>query len=168
VKKKTEILFLGESTLQRIKNYILNIIGIAIIVYCGFHFNENPLFVSIVIIVIILMLSLPGHSMIVVYSDRIDFLIKHEVVSKLSKLLTFSYEDIQSIDVHLQFTRKQFFIGEILSSSIFSLSHWNTINIKMIDGTKKTINTKLYKDDIIKALKIVEKNSYNKIEITGI
>ena len=83
------------------------------------------------------MLLLPGHNMVIVYSDGIEFRVKHKIIGKLSKRWYFSFDDIQSIDVNLQLTEKGFVIGEIIGSGVLSLSQWNTINIKLTDSKEK-------------------------------
>jgi hypothetical protein len=165
---KRQILFLAESRFQKIRGYILDIIGIGIIIYCGFNFLENPILISIIICFIVFMLLLPGHNMVIVYSDGIEFRVKHKAIGKLSRHWYFHFNDIESLDVNLQLTEQGFIISELIGSGILSLSLWNTINVKLKNGKEKIINTKVYKDDIVKALNIVKHVSKNKVIITGL
>ena len=166
--EKRQILFLAESSLQKIRGYILDCIGLIIIIYCGFHFFENPLVISIIIAFITIMLLLPGHNMMIVYSDGIEFKVKHKLIDRLSKHFYFSFSDIESMDVSLQLTKKGFILSELIGSSILSLSLWNTIKVRCKNGNEKVINTKVYKDDIIKGLTIAQRVSKNQILISGI
>lgn len=160
-------LFFAEATLQRIRNYILSSFSVLIIFYCGFHFNENPVLICIIIVFLLFTLIFTGYNQIAVYNNSIEFTLKRPLNSLIIKK-TFLIDNIESIDADLKLSKRGFIITEILSTYFPGNSIWNTIKIKLKDGTEKTINTKVYKRDVIQALSILKSKSQNKIIIMGI
>jgi hypothetical protein len=162
------ILFFAGSRLQKIRSHVWEVIALIVIIYCGFHFMENPVVISIIIAVLLLKLLLPTQNEIIVYPDNIEFRVRHMYIPRLTKKFCFSIDSIQIIDANLKLTENTFILSLLMNSIVFSLAHLNTLNIKLKDGTAKTITTAVYKEDIVKALRILKRISYDKIEIVGV
>jgi hypothetical protein len=164
--KREDVLFSAENSLQKGRNYFFYAIGALIVLYCCFKFTVSPIIMSFLIVFILLMFLVSGYNKVVVYQNSIEFIVKHPI-NKLSKCWNFSYENILSIDANLQLSKKAFILLEILNSYIPGGQIWNTIVIHLKNGNEKTINTKVYKKDLIEAFGHVEKNTKDKIKITG-
>jgi len=161
-----QIYFQAEASLQKIRNYILDVIGFLIIIYCIFKFYENPILISIIILFLVFMILISGYNKVTVYNDRIEFKVQH-TINKLSKLWLLQFKEIQSIDANLQLTKRGFLLSEILSDYLPVSPIWNTLTITLKNGEKKVINTKVYKKDIIRALEILKKLTKGDIIISN-
>jgi len=161
-----QIYFQAEASLQKIRNYILDVIGFLIIIYCIFKFYENPILISIIILFLVFMILISGYNKVTVYNDRIEFKVQH-TINKLSKLWLLQFKEIQSIDANLQLTKRGFLLSEILSDYLPVSPIWNTLTITLKNGEKKVINTKVYKKDIIRALEILKKLTKGEIIISN-
>lgn len=165
--EKRRIIYWAEAPLQKIRNYILDGIAIIVFGYCCFHISENPVVILIVMAFVVFSFLTSGYNKVLVYSDGIQFEVKH-VIDSLSKRWFFAFDDIQSIDADLQLTKRGFMLSEILTTYMPGNSIWNTISIRLHDGTEKKIGTKVYKSDLVNMLNVAREASKNKIIITGI
>jgi hypothetical protein len=160
-------IFFAEATFEKVKNNILYVIGISIIIYCLFHFKENPIVISIIVLYLLYVVLLTGNNQVSVFPNRIEFVIDHPI-KKLSFRRVFLFEDIDSIEVDLRLTKRGFILIEIMSSYLPGFSQWNTLKFKLKDGEEKTINTSVYKNGVIQALEAVKQIAKNKIHVKGI
>src|SRR5690349_18341043 len=103
--------FFAEASLQKVRNYILYAIAVIVIFYCVFHFRENPLVISLVIIFLLFVIIITGNSQISVFGDRIEFTISHPI-KKLSFKRSFLFIDLQSIEADLRLSRTEFILLE--------------------------------------------------------
>lgn len=157
-------LFFAEAFFQKVRNYILNIISVAIIIYCAFHFTENPVTISVIIICLIFSVLVTGNSQIEIFDDRIEFILYHPINFFRSKRIIY-LNDIQSIEADLRLTKKGFILFEIMSSYLPGFSIFNTLHFKLKDGKIKTIKTSVYQNEVVKALEIVKSITKNQISI---
>jgi hypothetical protein len=161
-----KLLFSATSTVDRIKYYVMNAIILLAIVYCSFHFNENPVLIIVIDFILLIVFLMSGFNQIKVFEDRVELNITG-LTKFLSNNRKIYFDSISSIEADLKFEERTFALSEILPAYIATNS-WNTVEFNLIDGTKKSFDLKLYKKDIIQALLLIKRYSKNKVVIKGI
>jgi hypothetical protein len=164
MKNKKENFFSAQATLQMVRNYILDILGIFGIVYSVLNFNENPTLFSIVLIFLTAMILLTGYNRVQVFESEIVFKFQHSI-DFLSKKWYFRFDEIESISADLRLSKKMFVISEIVSVIFPVSSLWNKITITKKDGSVIIINTKVYKHDLEKTFENVRIMSKNTVRV---
>ncbi len=160
-----KVIFVAFSMVDRIKQYVMNILIVLTILYLSFYLKDNPVLISIIIFILLIILIMPGYNQLKVYEDRIE-MTTVGLIQALSSKKKISINTISSINADLKFDQGTFFLSEILPMWIATNS-WNTINFKLIDGTQKTFEVKLYKKDILKAIFYIKKLSNNRIAVSS-
>lgn len=162
-----QIYYKAEASVQKIRNYILDICSLSIIIFAAINFKSNPILISIIIIFFSFAIIISGHNKIVIYENSIEFSIQHPI-NIFTKKWIFEFKDIESLDFDLRLTEKGFIFYEVFSSFLPGSSLWNTISVKLKDNTEKIINTKVYKEDLIRAIKVIKSINKTNMAITGI
>lgn len=161
-------IFQAQSKIQNFRGYIIDLLCFGVLIYCLFHFNDNPIVVSIISVVLLYTLLLPNKNKVFVYEDRIEFQVVHNWIPTIERRWNASFAEIESIDVTLHWTKDWFQLSEITNSGTMSLALWNTIIIIRKNRKPLKIATKLFKKDVTEALQLVKRLTNNKIEINGL
>ncbi len=160
------LLFKGESKHQKYSSLFRQILAIAIAVYCCFQLNENPPAIIIISLPLFIVFMLSGHGIVLVYEGAIEFRVQNSLLPFFTKKRRFGFDEIVSVNANLQFGRKEQYTADLTHSAVISMSTRNTIKFKLIDGKEKTIITRVYKADILKAFETVNHLSNIKIQFT--
>lgn len=162
--ERNKILFSAQPSLQRIRNYILDILGLFGVVYSVLSFNENPFFFSCVLAFLIAAILLSGYNKVLVFKAEIVFKVQHPI-DFFSKEWRFVFEEIESINADLRLSKRRFILSEIVSVIFPVSSLWNKITIMKKDGSVIIINTKVYKHDLEKTFENVRIMSKNTVRV---
>lgn len=135
-------------------------------VYAAMHFPKNPIVISVIVLFLLYAFFISGNTVVIVRHDSIEFVNSHFWLPFLKRSRKFFYSHISEIDTHFQFEAKHQYMSDVLSSPTFSLAFWNTLTVKLTTGKEKSVITKLYKKDLIKALEHVKALTNNSIPIT--
>ena len=159
-----EPLFIGESYYQRIAGGIFQAFCIGLAVYSGFHFEENPVVVSVFIILMLFIFLIVDNTTVFVYADRIEF---HDInfwlpFKKWKR--AFYYNEIAAIETDLKFKLSDQ-IHDDFNPSVYRISEMNKITFKFKNGEQKIVSTKLIKSELVKALKHVDEATKGRFEL---
>jgi hypothetical protein len=160
------LLFTGELKYQKYRDIIWKVLSICIAIYCSFYFSENPVVIGIIVLFLLYVFILPGHEIMHVYEDLIEFKVQNPIIPFFTKSRQFKFDEIVSIDSNLQFGKKEQFLSDLTNSSMMRLSYWNTLKFTFKSGKQTTISSKIYKADILKAFEIIQKQTQNSILFT--
>ena len=69
--KNAEPVFIASSYLQFLYSVVMRLLIVAGIIYCGFHFEENPNVLGTLAVILFIFLTLIGHEQIFIYEDKI-------------------------------------------------------------------------------------------------
>ena len=162
--ERNKIIFSALASLQRVRNYILDILGLFGVVYSVLSFNENPFFFSCVLTFLIAAILLSGYNKVLVFKGEIVFKVQHPI-DFFSKEWRFVFEEIESINADLRLSKRRFILSEIGSVIFPASSFWNTVTIKKKDDSIAIINTKVDKEGLEKALSEVGQLTNGKVPI---
>ena len=71
-----KVIFKAVSLIDKINFYITNFIFSLAVIYCAFQLNSNPILISIILLILIILFSLFGYNEIKIYPDRIEMFVK--------------------------------------------------------------------------------------------
>ena len=133
-----------------ILNWILRIVILGILIAIGTRFNENPPVISIVILLGIGFIFLIGEYSLLLYEDC--FIYRKKLWGFIFRDKKFYFEDIESIDLHGEYSLKMIVLEDLIPNQQFLPS--NTIEIIYKSGEKEEIDLYVLKGRLAKFLKL--------------
>jgi hypothetical protein len=124
------------------------IIFLAGIIGALWNIKENPVGLSILVVILALVFLLSGHESIIVYNDRVVF--DEGGIIRIFKKKVYYYKDIKEV-------RFEPISGlDLTITNYFTKTPENTIQITFRNDNVETISTKLPPDDMDKTVGIIE------------
>jgi hypothetical protein len=162
--EKENILFKTSSPFRTIFIFLMRVFCVIGIINCVSDFNENRILISIVIFLLVVLFLTISNQVVIVYNNHIEYNSKR-IVPYLSTYIKIPLEDIQIVNTKLRLTLFNSIITTLIPFIPSSTIAFNTLIIEQKEQKPTTIVTKIYKDQIIKALKVMEEQTNNKIKI---
>jgi len=130
-----------------------------------FYFNENPVAVGFFVFVFLFLGCFSSYDYITV--DASMFIIKHKKLFNLNLPgKKFELKDIKKISATLNLDRKTDLQSNYLTfTTPFIFSSFNKLDFEMKDGSKKHINSEIYKEHFITIFDFIKQHSDVEIEM---
>lgn len=132
--------------------YFQNILIFTAIGYLVTQFTENPLLISILLF-LLFFIFLPMNSVSYFFVTEKNFLILYKRIFFLqfiNRKKMFQFNQIKKITAILKHDKRSDLIAFMINlNTNFTAFSSNTLDIEMLDGTKKTIKTDIYKEKLL-------------------
>lgn len=146
---KPNIIFKTFHAYSVFKLIAVRVILLSVIIYALVNYNKNPVFISIVVIILLVLFCSSGLERIIVFDDK--FVYESGSIIKIFSLRkVYYYKDIKKV-------ASEGFYNVAIDVLINGSKPGNKIYIEFINGEHKVIRTSLYKDEIEKSIKIINK-----------
>ena len=160
----SQLIYFKEAKADKYFEYLYIAGAFAIIFYCLANIRQNPIVISLIILIFLFFICIAGYDQIRVYTDRVEFKIKHPI-EKLSKVRVFKFDHVLEIHASMRLTRSRFLLLEFLSISRPTVTLFNTLSVKFKNNEQETVDLKMLKPDVLKILDIIKHQSLEKIKI---
>lgn len=142
-----DIIFETFSAYEVFKLVIVRLVFVAIIVYAGINFNENPVFVSVTVLVLLVLFFSSGSDRIIVYNDK--FIYESGSMLKIfAKQNVYYFKELKNVTCEGFYTVT---LDIILDGS----KPGNKIYVEFLNGEQKVIRTSLYKGQLKEAVNLI-------------
>lgn len=156
-----------ESKFDKYSFYLGNMILIAFFIYFLSVFNQNPILILILLVLLAFFILISTYKPIKVYSDKIEIIYKRLFKFNTS-IKAYYFEDISSIEATLRIDGTRGFLLQFIGFFRVSLMlvSFNYFTLIFKNKKRKSISTEIKKEDLIKVFEAIKSLSDNKIEIT--
>jgi hypothetical protein len=157
------------SNVDKFAFYFGYAVFIAFFIYFLAVFKENPVLISIFLFILFLFFLLLTYNQIKVYFDKIE-IIQKGLFKFNTSIKTFYFDEISSIETTLRIGGESGILIQLIGifRASVNLISWNEYIIILKEDKRKTFNTQIESEDLIKVFQLVEKLSGNKIKVTGL
>jgi len=146
-----------------IRFYFYQILSLALMIYVGIYFEENPILILFIMLLLLFVILKNSKGCIIIYNNKIQIVYKR-LLRKMNTIQEYKFNEIVSITADLPLTEAKHIITELLPPILSFVSIWNTITIKLKNNSIVQLKSKIYKEQYLDAFKAI-KSQYN-IDIT--
>ena len=151
---RTQPIFETSNWYQSFGLLIARLLFLGIIVSAAVNYNQNHVATTIAMVVFGFLFVWIGQPSVVVYHDSFEY--KYgSLLNVLNSHTTYFYKDIKSISLGGFYTQTFDMIEDSLPKSYLIPDPWNSIELEFKDGKKKSIQTRIFKGDLSKAVNFI-------------
>lgn len=155
------------SSFSIIRFYIYQFLCLALLIYVGRHFKENPILILFIMIVLLFVILMNSKGSIIIYNDKIQIVYKR-LFRKMNTIKEYKFNEIASITADLPLTEAKHFFTELLPPTLSFVSIWNTITIKFNNNSNIELKSKIYREQYFEAFKAIKRQCNIDITVLGL